>query len=94
MVEQCRSRCIFEISRRVLMHPLVGELSALKDGELETKISELTKKYFMTTNPGIKSQIATLLENYRHELTTRRNSEWQKMVENRDKGLDKLVNIS
>jgi hypothetical protein len=48
----------------------------------------------MTTNPGIKSQIATLLENYRHELTTRRNSEWQKMVENRDKGLDKLVNIS
>jgi len=76
------------------MHPLAGEISTLKDGELETKISELTKKYFMTSNPGIKSQIATLLENYRNELAVRRNSEWQKMVENRDKGLDKLINIS
>jgi hypothetical protein len=76
------------------MHPLAGEISSLKDGEIETKISDLTKKYFMTSNPGIKSQIAILLENYRNELTTRRNSEWQKMVENRDKGLDKLINIS
>jgi len=76
------------------MHPLAGDMSSLKDGELETKVSELTKKYFMTSNPGIKSQIATLLENYRNELTTRRSAEWQKMVENRDKGLDKLVNIS
>lgn len=76
------------------MHPLAGDMSSLKDSELETKVSELTKKYFMTSNPGIKSQIATLLENYRNELTTRRSAEWQKMVENRDKGLDKLVNIS
>jgi len=76
------------------MHPLAGEISTLKDGELETKISELTKKYFMTSNPGIKSQIAVLLENYRSELTTRRSLEWQKMIENRDKGLDKLINIS
>jgi hypothetical protein len=76
------------------MHPLASDMSSLKDGELETKVSELTKKYFMTSNPGIKSQIAALLENYRNELTTRRSAEWQKMVENRDKGLDKLINIS
>jgi len=76
------------------MHPLAGDMSSLKDGELETKVSELTKKYFMTSNPGIKSQIATLLENYRNELSTRRSAEWKKMIENRDKGLDKLINIS
>jgi hypothetical protein len=76
------------------MHPLAGDMSSLKDGEIETKISDLTKKYFMTNNTGIKAQIATLLENYRNELSARRNAEWRKMVENRDKGLDKLINVS
>jgi hypothetical protein len=76
------------------MHPLAGDMSTLKDGELESKISDLTKKYFMTNNTGIKAQIATLLENYRNELSTRRSAEWKKMVENRDKGLDKLINVS
>jgi len=76
------------------MHPLAGDMSTLKDAELESKISDLTKKYFMTSNPGIKSQIATLLENYRNELSTRRSAEWKKMIENRDKGLDKLINVS
>lgn len=76
------------------MHPLADDMSSLKDGELESKISDLTKKYFMTSNTGIKSQIASLLENYRNELSTRRSAEWKKMTENRDKGLDKLINIS
>jgi hypothetical protein len=76
------------------MHPLAGDMSSLKDGELESKISDLTKKYFMTNNTGIKAQISTLLENYRNELSTRRSAEWKKMTENRDKGLDKLINVS
>jgi len=76
------------------MHPLAGDMSSLKDGEIETKISDLTKKYFMTNNTGIKAQISTLLENYRNELSARRSAEWRKMVENRDKGLDKLINVS
>jgi hypothetical protein len=69
-------------------------MSTLKDAELESKVSDLTKKYFMTNNTGIKAQIATLLENYRNELSTRRSVEWKKMIENRDKGLDKLINVS
>jgi hypothetical protein len=76
------------------MHPLADDMTSLKDGELESKISDLTKKYFMTNNTGIKAQIASLLENYRNELSTRRSAEWKKMIENRDKGLDKLINIS
>jgi hypothetical protein len=48
----------------------------------------------MTNNTGIKAQISTLLENYRNELSTRRSAEWKKMIENRDKGLDKLINVS
>jgi hypothetical protein len=76
------------------MHPLAGDMSTLKDAELESKISDLTKKYFMTSNPGIKAQISTLLENYKNELSSRRSAEWKKMIENRDKGLDKLINVS
>jgi len=76
------------------MHPLAGDIASLKDAELESKISDLSKKYFMTTNTGIRAQIATLLENYRNELSNRRSAEWKKMTENRDKGLDKLINVS
>jgi hypothetical protein len=76
------------------MHPLADDITALKEAEIESKISDLTKKYFMTTNPGIKAQISSLLETYRVELSSRRSAEWQKMIENRDKGLDKLINIS
>jgi len=76
------------------MHPLVGDISNLKDSEIESKVSDLTKKYFITSNPGIKAQIAAVLETYKSEISRRRAVEWQKMMETRDKTLDKLINIS
>jgi hypothetical protein len=76
------------------MHPLVEDFSKLKDPELESKISDLTKKYFQAHNTGVKAQIATLLEDYRAELTRRQQATWAKMMENRDKSLDKLININ
>lgn len=30
------------------MHPLINNLSEMKDAEIESKITELGKKYFMT----------------------------------------------
>lgn len=76
------------------MHPLVNDLSSLKTGELETKISDLTKKYFMTNNPGVQEQIASVLDTYKNVLAQRQFEEWEKTVASRDKGLDKLINIS
>lgn len=76
------------------MHPLVDSLSSLKEGELETKINELTKKYFMARNPGVQAQIAALLDSYKEELGNRRQAEYEKMMNNRDKGLDKLINVN
>jgi hypothetical protein len=76
------------------MHPLVEDFSKLKDPELESKISDLTKKYFQAHNTGVKAQIATLLEDYRAELARRQQATWAKMMENRDKSLDKLININ
>jgi hypothetical protein len=76
------------------MHPLVSTFDGVKDAELEAKVNDLSKKYFMTQNPGVKAQIAAVLESYKQELAQRRQAEWQKLMNNRDKGLDKLINVS
>ena len=76
------------------MHPLVGDLSSLKDAELENKINDLTRKYFSTHNFEIQSQIVLVLDTYKEELANRRTAEYNKMMNNRDKGLDKLINVS
>jgi hypothetical protein len=76
------------------MHPLVIDLSAIKDSELESKINDLTRKYFMTYNPGIQAQIVAVLDSYKEELDKRRRLDYEKMMNTRDKGLDKLINVS
>lgn len=76
------------------MHPLAGNLSELKDSELETKITELTGKYFQTSNTGLKAQVASLLEDYNAELNKRRSEQLKKMMDSRDKSLDKLIKVS
>ena len=76
------------------MHPLVNDLSSIKDPELESKINELTRKYFMTYNPGIQAQIVAVLDSYKEELDKRRRLDYEKMMNTRDKGLDKLINVS
>jgi hypothetical protein len=76
------------------MHPLAGNIGSLKDTEIENKINDLTRKYFMTKNFGIQQQISALLDTYKDELGKRRREEYEKMMNSRDKGLDKLININ
>lgn len=76
------------------MHPLVESFDGVKDSEIESKIGDLTKKYFMTSNPGVKSQIANVLDSYNEEMSKRRQAALKKMMDNRDKSLDKLINVS
>jgi hypothetical protein len=76
------------------MHPLINNLGELKINELELKIGELGKKYFMTQNFEVQGQILTVLNTYQEELTERRRIEWEQMSANRDRGLDKLININ
>jgi hypothetical protein len=76
------------------MHPLIDELSGLKDSEIESKINDLTRKYFMVRNPGVQAQLIAVLDSYKEELNIRRQREYENMVNNRDKGLDKLINVS
>jgi L-arabinose isomerase len=76
------------------MHPLVGNLSTVKDTELENTINELTRKYFMARDSSVQQQIAMVLDTYKAELGERRRREYEKMMSSRDKGLDKLINVS
>jgi hypothetical protein len=48
-----------------MFNPLVDNFSKLSDNEVEEKISELGRKYWMTRNPEVQMQISTILEMYK-----------------------------
>ena len=76
------------------MHPLAEDFSQLKDAEIESKILDLSKKYWSTRNPAVQNQISMLLEMYNAEMGIRRAKVWQQQYQNRDKVLDKLINVN
>lgn len=77
-----------------MIHPLITDLSGLKETELEAKIQELSQKYWQTPNSSVKMQIVNVLDMYREELSVRRQSAWQKQYESRDKSLDDLIKVN
>jgi len=76
-----------------LFNPLIDSLSDLSVNELTNKIDELSRKYFMSSNPDIQLQIQLILEMYNSELRVRQSKD-MKNIENGDKSLDNLINIS
>lgn len=76
------------------MHPLVGDLAKLKDSEVESKINELTRRYFSTGNVDLQRQVAMVLDTYREELARRQATAYENMMKGRNKDLDKLINVS
>lgn len=76
------------------MHPLVENLAGLKDNEIESKIQELSRRYFQASNPTIRNQIVLLLDSYKEELSSRRAKNWQEQYQKRDTDLDSLINVS
>ena len=77
-----------------MMHPLVNDLSSLKDNELESKILDLSKKYWISQNSDVQNQIILILNQYNEELRTRRHKLLQQQMENRNQELDKLIKIN
>jgi vacuolar-type H+-ATPase subunit E/Vma4 len=76
------------------MHPLSGDLSSLKDNEIENKIQDLTRKYFMTHNFELQQQISNVLNDYKEEMTKRRQTALSKLMKSADKSLDNLVKVN
>lgn len=77
-----------------MMHPLAEDFSKLKDAEVETRIQDLSKKYFQTQNPSVKQQIAIFLDIYRAELSVRRAKSLEQLHQKRDKDLDSLIKVN
>jgi len=77
------------------MHPLMENTKSLKDSELETKIQELSRKYFQSArNPALQHQVLVMLESYKEELAVRRSKMWEEISQKRDTDLDNLINVN
>ena len=46
------------------MHPLAEDFSKLKDAEIESRIQELSKKYWIANNQMVQNQISLFLDLY------------------------------
>jgi uncharacterized protein YbjQ (UPF0145 family) len=78
----------------VLFRSLAGNFELLKDSEIETKIQDLSRKYFMTHNSNVQQQISMILNDYNQELSKRRQAALEKMMKTADKSIDKLVKVN
>jgi hypothetical protein len=79
-----------------MFNPLLEDLTQLKDVDLESKVSDLNKKYSIamrTGNSGLCMQIAMTLEAYRDETARRQYEANKKLLQKQNKDLDGLINI-
>jgi hypothetical protein len=76
-----------------MFHPLSEDYSQLKDAEIETRLQDLSRKYFMVNNPAIKQQIAVFIDIYKNELSVRRAKQLDQTYQRRDKDLDKFIKV-
>ena len=79
-----------------MINPLIDSLDHFTLQELEDKIAELQRKYFISRNPQVQVQIANVLDIYKFELQDRRIKELkrQQNQDNDENSLDNLINIS
>lgn len=76
-----------------MFHPFEGDLSELKDSEVESKLNELNKKYHTAArlgNPALLTQLQTFITIYRDELQKRYIAAKFNQQEN---DLDQLINV-
>jgi len=77
-----------------MFHPLQEDLSQLKDPELDQKVQEVTRKYFMAQRLGnaqLLTQLQTFVNIYRDE--QRRRLLTKNQNNKLDDDLDQLINV-
>ncbi len=80
-----------------MYNPLLPDPSSLKDADLENRIVELTKKYWIAARSGqggVCEQIITALDMYKYELGKRHAEATKNLIKRQDKDLDDLINVS
>ena len=79
-----------------MFNPLMEDLTHLKDVDLDSKISDLNKKYGIALkigNSAIAMQIAVALESLRDEVQRRQYEANKKLMQKQNKDLDGLINV-
>jgi hypothetical protein len=77
-----------------MFNHLVDDFTDLTDVEIDQKIVELGRKYWMTRNPEVQAQIHTVLEMFKEESRVRQAQALKRSQENGDSDLDNLINVS
>ena len=76
-----------------MFHPFEGDLSQLKDQEVEHKLIDLNKKYYAASRLGSRdllTQLSTFITIYRHELSKRHADK----MKSTDNDLGQLINVN
>ena len=79
-----------------MFNPLLEDLIPLKDADLETKLTDLNKKYSIALRMGngdIAKQIAVVIEAIRYEGMRRQSEANKKLLQKQNKDLDGLINV-
>jgi hypothetical protein len=74
-------------------HPFQKDLSHLKDDEVDRKLQEVTKKYFIAQRLGYRqvlTQLEIFVNIYKEEQSRRHQSRFKKDI---DGDLDQLINV-
>ena len=80
-----------------MFHPLLPNVTEIKDLDLENKINDLGKKYSFAArsgNGGLCSQILIVLEEYKCEQQRRLMERTKVSIKNQDKDLSDLINVN
>lgn len=75
-----------------MFHPLIGDLSDIKDQDVENKLIELNKKYYAAARLGSRdllTQLSTVITIYREELAKRHAQK----LKQADNDLGQLINV-
>lgn len=79
-----------------MFNPLVEDLTHLKDTDLDSKMTDLNKKYSIAMrlgNGSVAMQIAVVLEQIRTEVQRRQIESSKKLLQKQNKDLDDLINV-
>jgi hypothetical protein len=79
-----------------MFHPLLNDVSKIKDPELEAKILDLGKKYHIALRLGqgsVAQQILLALDSYKDEMSKRQRTALDSTMTKKNKDLDNLINV-
>jgi len=80
-----------------MYNPLLGDVTRIKDADLEAKVLDLSRKYHISARMGhgaVCEQIISALAMYKDEMYRRQVEATQKLAKKQDNNFDDLINVN